>query len=157
VLMLQDEQDIVYRDVSTEPIKKPIATSGQRSVSKHPHDWSRTIIPDTTLLFRYSAVSFNSHRIHFDQDYVRTEGYPGILVHAPLTATLLIDLFQRSNPGINIRQLEYVARNPLYEGYPISIYGQQLENGKVSLWAEDCEGIRSMSAELVTDREGTGG
>ena len=156
-LMLQDEQDIVYRDVSTSPIKKPINNSHQGLESKHPYDWSKTIVPDSTLLFRYSAVSFNSHRIHYDQDYVRKEGYPGLLVHAPLTATLLIDLFQRSNPEINIYQIEYVARSPLYNGYPITMMGQQQENGKVSLWAEDCEGTRSMSIELETDRARTGG
>jgi 3-methylfumaryl-CoA hydratase len=157
ILMLQDEQDIVYRDVSTDPIKKPVDTSHQASASPHPYDWSRTIVPDTTLLFRYSAVSFNSHRIHYDQDYVRKEGYPGLLVHGPLTATLLIDLFQRSNPGIGIRQFDYVARSPMYEGYPFTIMGQQLENGKISLWAVDCEGTRSMTAELETDMERTGG
>jgi 3-methylfumaryl-CoA hydratase len=150
-LMLQDEQDIVYRDVSNNPIKKPIDRSGSLPDSKLSINWSRTIVPDTRLLFRYSAVSFNSHRIHFDQDYVREEGYPGILVHAPLTATLLVDLYQRHNPGKNICKFNYVAQNPLYEGYPISIFGQQQENGKVSLWADDCEGTRSMSVELVTD------
>lgn len=156
-LMLSDEQDIVYRDASTTPIQKPVDKSRQQADSSQSCDWCRIIVPDSTLLFRYSAVTFNSHRIHYDQKYVREEGYPGLLVHAPLTATLLIDLFQRSNPGINIHQIEYVARSPLYDGYPITMMGQQQENGKVSLWAEDCEGTRSMSVELETDRERTGG
>ena len=155
VLMLQDEQDIVYRDASTASVKKPVISVSEQSEQRHDCDWSRTIVPDSTLLFRYSAVSFNSHRIHFDKDYVREEGYPGLLVHAPLTATLLVDFYQRNNPGKKIRKFDYIAQNPLFEGYPLSIYGQQLKNGKVSLWADDCEGTRSMTAELETDKEKT--
>jgi 3-methylfumaryl-CoA hydratase len=154
-LLLSDEQKIVYRDISSSPVKKPIDQSGQVSTSKQAYDWSRTIVPDATLLFRYSAVTFNSHRIHYDQEYVRQEGYPGLLVHAPLTATLLIDLFQRFNPDIMIRSFDYVARSPMYAGYPFNIRGRQQENGKVSLWAEDCEGTVSMVAELVTSRGNT--
>ena len=80
-----------------------------------------------------------------------------LLEHAPLTATLLIDLFQRSHPGQSIRHFEYIARSPMYEGYPFTILGRQKENGKVSLWAEDCEGTLSMTAELETDIGSTDG
>ena len=153
--MLSDEQDIVYRDVSTGPVNKPADDSSQKSESMQHCDWSRKIVPDTTLLFRYSAVSFNSHRIHYDRDYTSKEGYPGLLVHAPLTATLLIDLFHRSNPGIGIRQFEYVARSPMYDGDPFTLLGQKHKNGKISLWAEDCEGAISMTAELETDMQST--
>lgn len=150
-LLLSDEQDIVYRDISTEPKIKPIDRTDQKYVSKSPHDWSKIIIPDTTLLFRYSAVSFNSHRIHYDQDYVRNEGYPGLLVHAPLTATLLIDLFQRSNPGVGIRNFKYVAKKPMYSDLPFIAMGQKIDDGKVLLWAEASDGTRPMTAELNTD------
>ena len=149
--MLSDEQDIVYRDVSTGPVNNSVDDSSQKSESTQHCDWSRKIVADTTLLFRYSAVTFNSHRIHYDRDYTSNEGYSGLLVHAPLTATLLIDLFQRSNPGKVIRHFEYAARSPMYDGDRFTLLGQQKENGKVSLWAEDCDGIRSMTAELETE------
>jgi 3-methylfumaryl-CoA hydratase len=155
VLMLQEDQSLVYRDVPTTAVKKPVNKTRQDTESLQQHDWSKTIIPDTSLLFRYSAVSFNGHRIHYDQDYVREEGYPGLLVHAPLTATMLIDLFQQANPGVAIRRFEFTARSPMYVGYPFTISGKQQRDGIVSLWAEDCEGTVSMSAELETGGENT--
>jgi 3-methylfumaryl-CoA hydratase len=145
-LLLREEQDIVYRDAPVEPAPKPVV----RPFAVEPADWSREITPDTTLLFRYSAVTFNGHRIHYDREYVQAEGYPGLLVHAPLTATLLIDLFQRANPGVGIRQFRFSARSPMYDGYPLRIRGRHQLNAPISLWSEACDGSVSITAELET-------
>lgn len=153
-LKRRDVQHIVYREAAAAPLPAPANRTIQSSKSADAYDWSAQIFPDTTLLFRYSAVSFNAHRIHYDRDYVLGEGYPGLLVHAPLTATLLIDLFQRSCPGTGIRYFEYAARSPMYDGYPFTVMGRRTDNGKVSLRAEDCDGKESMIAELETDRDG---
>jgi hydroxyacyl-ACP dehydratase HTD2-like protein with hotdog domain len=63
---------------------------------------------------------------------------------------MLVDLFQRNCPGKRIVQLDYSARSPMYGGLPFTLYGKQQDNGKVFLWAEDCEGTVSMTAELLT-------
>lgn len=149
VLCVVDEQDIVYRGAATGMMKKPEPKSIPTDALQ-PYDWSKTLIPDSTLLFRYSAVSFNSHRIHFDQEYMHEEGYPGLLVHGPLVATMLIDLFQNSLPGARISQFNYTVRSPLFAGYLLTLKGRKLDDGKISLWAEDCEGTVSLSAELHT-------
>lgn len=150
ILMIRDEHDIVYRDVPAEPTPEPVVNTDRESGTTYAYDWCEKITPDTTLLFRYSAITFNGHRIHYDQDYVRGEGYPGLLVHAPLTATLLLDLFQRQHPGVTIRRFEFRAQSPMFEGYPVYLYGRALEAGKVSLWAEDCEGRRALVASVET-------
>ena len=149
-VLLEDVQKIVYREASGEPARTPVIRPAATTGVSQAFDWSQTVMPDAALLFRYSAVSFNGHRIHYDLDYVREEGYPGLLVHAPLTATMLVDLYQRNCPGKRIVQLDYTARSPMYGGLPFTLYGKQQDNGRVSLWAEDCEGTVSMTAELHT-------
>lgn len=97
---LVEEQDIVYRAAAAPgtpapaPQKPPLA--GQAA-------WSRSITPDPVLLFRYSALTFNGHRIHYDRDYAtREEGYSGLVVHGPLLATLLMDLLRRHLPEAKV-------------------------------------------------------
>ncbi len=148
-LLLQEEQKIVYREGSTEPAKRPVnQLASNAGIQNKDCNWSRQIIPDSTLLFRYSAVTFNAHKIHFDHDYVNKEGYPGLLVHAPLTATLLVDLYQDENPNVKIKAFEYTARSPLYDGDAIMLYGKKNDDGDVFLWAEDCSGARAMTGTL---------
>ena len=78
--------------------------------------WRREIRPDPVLLFRYSAVTFNSHRIHYDHPYATgVEGYPGLVVHGPLIATLLVDLLRRNRPDTILRQYRFRALKPLYD------------------------------------------
>ena len=161
-LLLQEEQKIVYREASTEPAIRPTNKLGSNADIKKDCDWSRQIIPDTTLLFRYSAVSFNAHKIHFDHEYVNKEGYPGLLVHAPLTATLLIDLYQSENTNIKITSFEYKAQRPLYvkfdQEYKKEIKAavesnfKDKEDGSVHLWAEDCSGAQAVTARLEIEK-----
>jgi len=147
-LLLREEQKIVYREASTEPAKRPVNQLASNAGVQKDCNWSRQIIPDSTLLFRYSAVTFNAHKIHFDHDYVNKEGYPGLLVHAPLTATLLVDLYLAENPNVKIKAFEYTARSPLYDGDAIMLYGKKIEDGNVFLWAEDCSGTQAVTGTL---------
>ena len=81
---------------------KAVADDGE------PGQWRRTLVPDAVLLFRYSALTFNGHRIHYDRDYVTSEeGYPGLVVHGPLIATLLVDLVRRNAPEARIEHFAF--------------------------------------------------
>ncbi len=142
---LTEEHDIVYRATprADAPVPKPTpAPSGET--------FSREIAPDPVLLFRYSALTFNSHRIHYDRPYVtQTEGYPGLVVHGPLIATLLVDLLRRSQPGANVARFSFRAVRPLFDIHRFTVCGSR-DGGRVALWARDHEGWLTMeaSAEL---------
>lgn len=107
------------------------------------------IEPDPVLLFRYSALIFNGHRIHYDRDYVtKEEGYPGLIVHGPLIATLLMDLCRREASGRRLARFDYRARGPIFDLGPFTIAGAPTEDGgKASLWALDHQGRVAMTAE----------
>ena len=140
-LALTEEHDIVYRD---------LVASGAGAAARAPEDaaWRRRIVPDDVLLFRYSALTFNSHRIHYDRRYVtEVEGYPGLVVHGPLLATLLADLLRRHGVGETLARFEFRARRPLFDTAPFDICGLPDRNAKtVSLWAQDAEGVLAMQA-----------
>ncbi|MDP3515268.1 MAG: MaoC family dehydratase N-terminal domain-containing protein [Sulfuritalea sp.] len=142
-LAITEEHDIVYRDL-------PTAVSSSPTLVAAPDDgvWQRQIVPDDVLLFRYSALTFNGHRIHYDRRYVtEVEGYPGLVVHGPLIATLLLDLLRRNLPGADIAAFEFKAHKPLFDIAPFSVHGQPEADGKtVRLWARDAEGWLAMSA-----------
>jgi len=96
--LISEEQDVVYRESSAAAYTAATGPSAPAAFT-----WQREIVPDPVLLFRYSADTFNGHRIHYDRTYAREqEGYPALVVHGPLTATLLIDLVRRSLPGESI-------------------------------------------------------
>jgi 3-methylfumaryl-CoA hydratase len=121
-----EDQDIVYREAavpqvwpgaSPRPAEQSVAT---RSTS--PTSASREITPDPVMLFRFSALTFNSHRIHYDRDYsMNVEGYPGLVVHAPLTATLLMDHLLREDAGARLHSFGFRAMAPLFDGEPITL------------------------------------
>ena len=101
--------------------------------------------PDAALLFRFSALIFNAHRIHYDRDYVRdVEGYPGLLVHGPLTAILLLDLLRESCPDRRLRRFDYQAKAPLFDNAPFTVAGGPSDDG-AALWAETPDGVMAMS------------
>ena len=111
--------------------------------------WRRTINPSPVLLFRYSAVTMNSHRIHFDHVYVtEVEGYPGLVVHGPLTTTLLLDLFRREMPNATPTRFKVRAISPLYDTNDFTVEGAPGEAGAAKLWARNHEGGLSQSAEI---------
>ncbi|MFK3722361.1 MaoC family dehydratase N-terminal domain-containing protein [Pseudomonas monteilii] len=123
-----EEQDIVYREPS------PPKLGGTEPM---PHgDWSESVQPDPTLLFRYSAVTFNGHRIHYDWPYVtETEGYPGLVVHGPLIATLNLRAFVRANPQLNVRRFSYRGVRPLICPDAFQVGGRLTGDGKAQVWA----------------------
>ncbi len=144
---VREAQDIVYRAESNEaaPAAEPAPTAAPAA------EWSRTITPDPVLLFRYSALTFNGHRIHYDRPYAETiEGYPGLIVHGPLTATLLVDLFLRNRPRAGVTRFCFRARRPLFDTQPFTLCGTPKDGG-AELWALDPAGRIAMSAEIEAD------
>ncbi len=140
---LVEYHDIVYRearradDVAPPPQPAPGGA-----------DWQREIVPDDVLLFRYSALTFNGHRIHYDRRYVtEVEGYPGLIVHGPLIATLLMDLLRRQAPDAEVASFRFKAVRPTFDLHPFAVNGALQVDGKtVRLWAEDHEGWLTMDA-----------
>jgi len=140
-LAITDEHDIVYRGVSGAATAPPTAAATDAA-------WSRTIRPDPVLLFRYSAVTFNGHRIHYDHPYATTvEGYPGLVVHGPLVATLLVDLLRRNRPGVEVATFAFRARRPLFDTAAFTLCATPSERAKsATLWTRDAEGAVTMEA-----------
>ena len=140
---LVEEQDIVYRNIPKPDEPAP-------PVSKAPavHDWAREIRPDAVLLFRYSALTFNGHRIHYDRRYAtETEGYPGLVVHGPLIATLLLDLLRRHLPDAQVARFAFRALKPTFDLDTFKVCGALGEGAKsVHLWAEHSDGALAMDA-----------
>jgi 3-methylfumaryl-CoA hydratase len=108
-------------------------------------------VPDDVLLFRYSALTFNGHRIHYDRRYVtEVEGYPGLIVHGPLIATLLLDLLRHQRPDAEVVQYSFKAVRPLFDINPFHVCGEPLPDGKTfHVWAKDHEGWLAMDATAV--------
>ncbi|MFG5409779.1 MaoC family dehydratase N-terminal domain-containing protein [Piscinibacter sakaiensis] len=102
---------------------------------------------DIVLLFRYSALTFNGHRIHYDRPYATgVEGYPGLVVHGPLIATLLLDLLRRERPDAVLRRFEFAARRPVFDQQPLELCGRPDGAGAWRLWARDHDGWLAMQA-----------
>jgi 3-methylfumaryl-CoA hydratase len=143
-LALEEEHDIVYRD-APQPGEAPAAPRPVRTDGV----WQRDIQPTDPLLFRYSALTFNSHRIHYDRRYVtETEGYPGLIVHGPLIATLLIDLLRR-NTDQPVATFRFRAVSPLFDIAPFSVHGAPDGKGGATLWARNPTGHLAMEAEAT--------
>jgi 3-methylfumaryl-CoA hydratase len=142
-LAVVEEQDIVYRELPKSGEAAPAALSAPTA-----HDWAREIHPDAVLLFRYSALTFNGHRIHYDRRYVtEVEGYPGLVVHGPLIATLLLDLLRRHMPDAQVSRFGFRAVKPIFDVAPFHVCGQRADDGKtVHLWARDTDGVLAMDA-----------
>jgi 3-methylfumaryl-CoA hydratase len=139
---ITEEHDIVYRDHGGAVVEPQAAPKDAT--------WQRTIRPDDVLLFRYSALTFNGHRIHYDRRYAtETEGYPGLVVHGPLIATLLADLVRRNVPDRRITWFEFRAVGPLYDTGHFSVCGTTEENNKVRLWAAGPKGELAMTATVL--------
>jgi 3-methylfumaryl-CoA hydratase len=130
-LALTEEHDIVYRAApQAGAAPEPVAADASAP-------WQRALVPDDVLLFRYSALTFNGHRIHYDRRYVtQEEGYPGLVVHGPLIATLLLDLVRRHAPASAVRRFEFRAQRPSFDGRALRLNGRPDADGRtVRLWA----------------------
>jgi 3-methylfumaryl-CoA hydratase len=139
----EEEMTYVFRAPPTpdEPAPRKVAPPGAR-------DWQRIIDPTPVLLFRFSALTMNSHRIHYDLPYVtREEGYPGLLVHGPLIHTLLVDGLRRAKPDARIESVAVRAQSPLYCGERFTVEGK-IEGKTAKLWAVGPSGGVAMSGEV---------
>ena len=143
-LALSEEQDIVYREAAkaVAPLPKP---EGASRAAEH----SRRITPDPTRLFRFSALTFNAHRIHYDRDYARdVEFYPGLVVQGPYIATLLMDHLLRHDPAARLHTFRFRAKSPLFDTAPFDVCLARKDGG-YDLWAVDADGREAMTAEAV--------
>ncbi len=145
-----EDHDIVFRDHPREGEPAPRAELAPDNAL-----YSRRIVPDPVFLFRYSALTFNAHRIHYDRSYAtQTEGYPGLIVHGPLIATLLLDLFSYKYPERRVRNFAFKAMHPLFDLHPFDVCLQP-EPGtgdkKFSLWARNHKGVLAMQASCEAD------
>jgi len=135
--------DIVYREAKRSGDVEPAPQQADRNAA-----WQRKVVPDDVLLFRYSALTFNGHRIHYDRKYVtEVEGYPGLIVHGPLIATLLMDLVRRNAPDADVATFRFKAVRPTFDLSPFRVNGQPQDGGKtIKLWAQDHEAWLTMDA-----------
>lgn len=141
---IDEEQTIVYREES-EKGAHPIRT---QPLDIDP-EWRKSTKPSSIQLFRYSALTFNSHRIHYDQDYAREmEGYPNVLVHAPFLVLLMIDAFTSKTDGKVISEIKYENVGPVYLGEQITICGKSVDNTKTALRIHGSEGKMAVKAEV---------
>ncbi|MFT4889080.1 MAG: 3-methylfumaryl-CoA hydratase [Pseudohongiellaceae bacterium] len=136
-LSISEEQDIVYRDNPPLPVGKPQATPAPAQ-----HDYALSVNADPVLLFCYSALTLNSHRIHYDRDYAtQIEGYPGLIVHGPLLATYLLELVARQYPAKEVHSFEFKAVSPVFDGADFTICGLEPDDdGKCELWIKNKAG-----------------
>jgi 3-methylfumaryl-CoA hydratase len=139
-----EEQDAIYRE---DPKPTDVSPAPQKAPDKA--DWVREIHPDEVLLFRYSALTFNGHRIHYDRPYAKeVEGYSQLLVHGSLIAVLLHDLVRRNLPNANLTHFSSKSVRPLFNRAPFTVCGR-VEGKTVKLWAADADGY------LATDASST--
>ena len=138
---MTEEHDIVYRENPRADAAVPNPQAARTDEA-----FSREIAPEPVMLFRYSALTFNSHRIHYDRSYVTEfEGYPGLIVHGPLIATLLADLLRRELPQAVVRSFSFRASRPLFDIHRFTVCGRA-EGKSVALWTRDHEGWLTMEA-----------
>lgn len=140
-LMIEETQDIVYRNAAGAPIVKPLAVEVPITGNHY-----RVILPDAVLLFRYSALTFNGHRIHYDRDYARNiEHYPGLVVHGPLQATLLLQ-FACELKGKMPTRFNFRSQTVLYDDDRMNCHASESDD-KMSLWTSRDGGPVAMYAE----------
>ena len=141
VLCMDEEQDIVFREPGAalpapQPGVLPALPAGA---------WSRSVLPDTRLLFRFSALTFNAHRIHYDRPYATgVEGYPGLVVHGPLTAVLLAQLVRQSSAR-PIIAFDFRGQAPLFDGAAVRLAALP-EGDRVTLEARGPDGMLALAA-----------
>jgi 3-methylfumaryl-CoA hydratase len=139
-LAATEEHDIVYRLPPVAAAPPPVTAPAEAA-------WRREHVADPVLLFRFSALTFNGHRIHYDRTFaIEVEGYSGLVVHGPLLATLLLELVGREVPGRRVERFAFRARAPLTDGEPFAACGAPAEGG-AKLWIARGDGALAMAAE----------
>ena len=143
--LIEEEQDIVYLEARNpnDPMRP-----GEGAPADPP--WRRKVVADSVLLFRYSALTFNNHRIHFDHPYaVDIEGYPGLVVHGPLLATLMVDLACRERSGAEIAAFRFRAIRPVFGGPSFTVAGRPARDGQsADIWVADSDSLLAMHGQV---------
>jgi 3-methylfumaryl-CoA hydratase len=148
-IAFEEEQDIVYvampdRPVTPEPVPLP------------PCDWQETVTVDPVLLFRFSALTFNGHRIHYDRDYATgTEKYPGLVVHGPLQALMLFEAARRHAPGRRPARFEFRGIRPMFDHGALTLNGRARADGGVDLFTGTTSGSMGLQASLQWTDDGS--
>ena len=148
-LAVTEQNDIIFRPPATaspapdaKTQKSPAPPVGASSAL-----WTRTITPDPVLMFRHSAVTFNSHRIHYDRNYVREKGYPGLLVQGTLIARLMLDMLRREAPEFDVSSFSFRSGRPVYDNGDFMIEASPADGGdEVAFRALDSAGNVGMTA-----------
>ncbi len=149
---LTDRHTIVYREAAP---RDPAAGSARRpprppTPTPDGWDWAELVAPDEVMLFRFSALTFNAHRIHYDLAYVtEVEGYPGLVIHGPLTATLLVSAFQKHRPAARIARFDFRAHAPVFAGEQLHLVGRAANEGAEELAVIAPGGHTAISAEIA--------
>ncbi|MEX2629792.1 MAG: MaoC family dehydratase N-terminal domain-containing protein [Tistlia sp.] len=142
-LAIEEEHDIVYREAPAAGAPPPRLEPAPVTAA-----WRRELAPSPVLLFRYSALTFNGHRIHYDQPYATgVEGYPGLIVHGPLLATLMVDLARREAAGRRLARFAFRARSPIFDTAPFAVCGEPGAEG-ATLWIAGPDGALAMQGEV---------
>jgi 3-methylfumaryl-CoA hydratase len=142
-LCISELQRLVYREAPAAPAPLP---PGERPEAQPL--WTRDVRPDPVLLFRFSALTCNGHRIHYDRDYAtRVEFYPALVVHGPLLATLLLDLAARERPGAEPARFAFRAQRPAFDTDALRLCGRPDGDG-AALWTTDPAGFLGMTASV---------
>jgi hydroxyacyl-ACP dehydratase HTD2-like protein with hotdog domain len=140
-IAIEEEQDIVYRGAEGAAVK------AAEPAPAWPDAATRQVIPDPVMLFRYSALTGNGHRIHYDHPYVTgVEGYPGLVVHGPLQATLMAALAQETAPGLRLARFAFRGKRPCFDGRALDVLARR-DGMKVALETRDDTGATCMQAE----------
>ena len=138
---IRERQDIVYRDMPTGGENAaPAKPAAAPPTAKH----RQTHVSDPVLLFRYSALTFNGHRIHYDRDYVtKVEGYPGLIFHGPMQAALLVEFAAHLHGGTAPKKFSYRGLQPLFEGGEFSVNANEIAEG-LDIWVANADGAPTM-------------
>lgn len=144
--ILSEEHDIVYKQA---PESETTVVKVNASLSKPTRtpQWSETIIPNPVLLFKYSALTFNGHRIHYDRDFCKNNfGFPGLVVHGPLIATLLVELIRKNMPDTRVLEYSFRIKGPIFDFQTFKIEGCR-EGDSVSLWTVNDSGLETVTGQ----------
>ncbi len=137
---IREVQNIVYREAPSAAAPLPAGEPAAQGA------WTASLTPDAAMLFRFSALTYNGHRIHYDRGYaVHEEFYPGLVVHGPLLATLLLDLLQRHRPDATLKRFRFRAQRPVFDGQPLGLHASP-QGDAVQLWTADADGCVGMHA-----------
>lgn len=146
-IAVAEETDLMFRRkpaVATAPPEPPPAPAVAAAV--------RNVVADTRLLFRFSALVFNAHRIHYDLAYTRdVEGYPGLIVHGPLQTALLLDLVRRSYPQRTVRSAQIRSHRPVFAGDTLTLKASQAQGASVVAWNEAADGRPTLVMTVALD------